>query len=323
MSSKLRIRHGNEAFQYEKPSKPLVRHILYRDDVVLLLGSEKAGKSILAQQLAFCCTSGDKFLGKYDVIEPLNVVYFQTEGKENEGVDRRIRMETGVPINKSRYAHFYKKFFPIDIDAYRDFLVKGIEMLPWAPQLLIIDALYMAMTGDLIDNKEVRKLIANVSYVIEKFDLTTIVVHHETKQEYDKETHEPIDKGDKASYGSVFLRAWVDHILYLKKIGGRTCILRCDTQRSGKMLEKETLVLIGDAKSDNAHEPLHFEINEEHNATAQAVLAMLRIQKSLTTEELSKTLGLAHSTIYKATRQLISDKKIVEPKKGVFQLCEK
>ncbi len=322
MASKLHISIGDASFKHDKPSTPLIRHVLYKDDIVLLLGSEKAGKSILAQQLAFCCTSGDPFLGKYEVISPLNVVYFQTEGKSGECVDRRIRMEQVIPPDRERYAHFYKKFFPIDLDQYRDFLVQGLNSLPWKPDLLIIDALYMAMVGDLIDNKEVRKLIANVSYIVEQFDLTCIIVHHETKQQFDKETHEEVDRGDTASYGSVFLRAWVDHILYLKKLGTRTRILRCDTQRSGKMLQKEELVLIGDAKNDNASEPLYFEINQEHDSTRQAVLAMIRAKQSQTKAELKELLGLANSTIYKAIRSLIQDNKVYESKRGVYRLCK-
>jgi hypothetical protein len=322
MSSKLLIKVGDDAFKHDKQSEPLIKRVLYRDDVMLLLGSEKAGKSILAQQLAFCCTSGDAFLGKFEVTKPINVAYFQTEGKEGEGVDRRLRMEQVVKPDRSRYAHFYKKFFPIDIDAYRDFLIQGLESLPWKPDLMIIDALYMAMVGDLIDNKEVRKLIANVSYILEKFSLTCVVVHHETKEEFDKDTHEAVDKGDKGSYGSVFLRAWVDHIIYLKKIGPRTRLLKCDTQRSGKMLEKENLVLIGDASSDKPNEPLYFELNEEQDAARQAIIAMIRMKKRATQLELKEMSGLANSTLYKILRGLVTDKKVIEIEKETYELCQ-
>lgn len=322
MSSKLRIRYGDDAFDYDKPNIPLIKGVLYKDDVVLLLGSEKAGKSILAQQMAFCLTNGDSFLGKYEITKPQNVIYFQTEGKENEGIDRRLRMEQVIKPDRAKYSHFYKKFFPIDVDAYRDFLIKGIESLPWKPDVIIIDALYMAMVGDLISNKEIRKLIANVSYVADQFDLTVVIVHHETKEQFDPESHEVIDRGDKNSYGSVFLRGWVDHIIFLKKLGERTRKLTCDTQRSGKILKKEELVLIGDAESERKDEPLYFEINEEHNSTKQAIYAMIRAKGMITLGELKSLLGLANSTLYKALKQLDKDGKIIE-EGGVYKSCEK
>lgn len=316
MSSKLQISIGDDAFKSEKPNDPLIEQVLFQDDVVLLFGSEKAGKSILAQQMAFDLTSGGMFLGKYRVPTPKNVIYFQAEGKANETVDRRLRMEKVIAVDRGRYAHFYKKFFPIDVDEYRDFMIKGIETLPWKPDVLFFDALYMGMVGDLIDNKDIRKFEANFSMILERYGLTGIILHHESKEPTDEDGI-PVERGDKGTYGSVFIRSWVDHIFYLKRRGNQR-VLSCETQRSGKVFGREELVLIGDA-SGTTQSPLLFEIKEDISQSVAAALAVMRTRESTSMDELRTFLDLSEIKVKKVIRQLVSDKAVIKLSEGVYK----
>src|SRR3990172_7619839 len=143
MPSKLHILHGDNAFNQDEPNISIIDKVLYKDDIVLLFGSEKAGKSILAQQMAFNLTCAESFLGKDKINAPKKVLYIQTEGKLNEGVERRLRMETTIKCNRQYYAHFYKKFLPLDLDSFRNSVIGAIKTLPWVPEVIFLDALYM------------------------------------------------------------------------------------------------------------------------------------------------------------------------------------
>ncbi len=302
---------GDSLYQKDSSSEPIVEHILWERDVVMLLGSEKAGKSVLAHQLACAITSGTKFLDKFKVPNPHGVIYLQSEGKEEETIDRMMSMTTYVACDKNKFARLYKKFFPIDVDEFKEILDNKISELPFLPKVMFVDAIYMSMIGDLIDNKEVRKFIANISAIVEKYKMTCVLVHHESKEPL-ADDGSTINRGDKGSYGSIFLRAWVDHILYLKKVGKITRTFSCDTQRSGKIMTKEDLVLI-----DN---PLHFEIRENVGATAQQIHSIIKISKNTTVEKLAVVLGLAESTIKNGLRELLHEGKIVEVTKGEYGL---
>jgi RecA-family ATPase len=323
MSSTLRIYTGDDAFKMEKPNVALIEQVLFKDDIAMLFGDEKAGKSILAQQMAFCLTSQHPFLGKFKVPRAQNVVFFQTEGKDNEGAERRIRMEHAVPIDRAKYAHFYKKHFPLDLDTFKQYFIKALMSLPFNPDVLFFDALYSGMQGDLIDNKAARKFQENFSSVAEMFGLTGIIVHHAVKEQYDKDTKEPIERGDKGTYGSAAWRWWVDTILYLQRKGPKTRVFRCDTSRSGRVVEKENIVLIGNAKSHNPKEPLYFEISENFGTLPQTILGLLTARGKLTKDELKSMLNVADATLYSAMRQLKIDGYAREVSKGVYESCGK
>jgi len=319
MSNKLRIFTGDDAFKIEHPNEPLIDQVLFRDDIAMLFGDEKAGKSILAQQMAFCLTSGHPFLGKFKVKKTCNVIYFQTEGKENEGAERRIRMANCVPVNKDKYAHFYKKHFPLDNDIFKPALIKAIMSLPFAADVLFFDALYSGMQGDLISNTASRKFQDNFSQIAQMFGMTCVIVHHAVKETYDKETHEPIERGDKGTYGSAAWRWWIDTILYLQKKGPKTRVLRSDTNRSGKTLEPTSIVLVGNAKNHGQHEPLYFDINEDFGALPQTILGLISARGALTKDALKDMLHLSDTAFFAAIKQLKKEKKIKEIEKGVYK----
>jgi hypothetical protein len=118
----------------------------------------------------------------------------------------------------------------------------------------------------------------------------------------------PVERGDQASFGSGAFNWWIDHIIRLRKTRKFERTLTCYTQRSGKMLEREELILI--------EQPLHFEIREDMSSSVQLVMATIRAKKTANLQELKDLLGLAESTIKKATRELIKNKKIHESGEG-------
>ncbi len=249
-----------------QPSESIIDKVAWEGDLIMLLGSEKAGKSILAQQMAVAITSGSLFLNKYKVPKKRKIMYLQCEGKRSDYIKRMNNMRWALPCDDEYFFHIPKKFLPIDIDEYFNPLEAHIAL--HRPEVLFVDPLYMAMSGDLIDNKASRNFLAKISYLMDTYNLTVIMIHHDSKEQYDKE-HKKVQRGDRGSYGSVFFRANVDHILYLNKQKDQSRTLTCDTQRSGDILTEETLILV-------QPRPLLFEIKTDWKPSERVVYYHLK-----------------------------------------------
>lgn len=291
---KIEVFYGNNLLKRETNVTEVVGSYLWEKDVVMLLGSEKAGKSIAALQICAGISSGGLFLGKYQC-KKLPVLYLQLEGKKDETAMRLENMMRAVSVDPNFFFRAYKKFLPLDIPEYCKALENLILSLPVLPKVLCLDCLYMGMEGDLNDNQAVRKFIANVSPLFEKFGLTVIIVHHAKRDEYFEGKKQ--EKGDKSSYGSVFLRAYVDHIIYLDKNQDKTRTLSCSTQRSGKVSEAEKLVLCEPS-------PLLFKIQDKFSGSEETILWHLKTGNH-SKADLIKITGHAESTIEKSIKTLI------------------
>lgn len=295
------FRTGAALWHHPETNQPIVEGVLWEGDVVMLLGSEKAGKSILGLQLAFCLTSGQPFLDKYAVTVPCPVLYLQTEGKPSEMVERMLAMRETLEIDETRFYHLHQRFLPLDTEEVIVRLIQELDKLPTAPKVIIVDSLYTSMLGDLNDNKSVRKLFTMLSPLLDRYKATLVLIHHETKESR-TEDGRVIERGDKGSYGSVFLRAWCSHILYLKKHKDKTRTLTCDTQRSGKVLDREDLVLV------EPH-PLCFELAGNTAPYVHKVHAALdhAPQDGWLIEDLMQQTELSRTSVEKSLRQFEKD----------------
>jgi len=255
----MKIHNGDNLFKVVDNSQPLIEEVLWEDDVVMLLGSEKSGKSILAQQMAFALTSGQPFLEKYKVPKPVPILYLQTEGKEAELASRMRCMNEILGLNKDLFYWIYKKFFPLDHKEFKDILIEKIEGFEHKPKVIFVDSLYTSCTADFNNNKECRTLFGALSVIQEIYKTAIVLIHHDKKAQIDDDG-DRVHKGDKDMYGSTYLRAFVEHILYLnnpaKTTRAKTRYLTCDTTRTGKVMPKEKLFLI-------EPKPLCFDIDDQ------------------------------------------------------------
>ncbi len=287
---------------------PLIDGVLWEGDIIMLLGNEKAGKSILAMQMAFCLTTATPFLDKYVVPKQKLVLYIQAEGKRSEFVERMNCMDNTIPVDNLRFFHIPKKFLPFDVDEYWESLIDCIREMPYPPHIIFIDPVYMCMSGDLINNKDARKFLSRVSQLSDMFNSTIVMVHHDSRPIKDRD-HKAIERGDQGSYGSVFFRANVDHILYLKMNADKSRLLTCETQRSGKIMEREELVLI-------QPDPLCFEIKGDYSGAEETVKYNIwnptKEKEYHTRDTLTLITQLGPSTVDKALRHLNQDKQIVK-----------
>lgn len=296
---------GPEIWRIMQPNHPLIEGVLWEGDVIMLLGSEKSGKSILGLQMAFCLTTATPFLDKYTIPAVLPVLYIQTEGKESETVERMRHMLQTIPLDETLASRIFQHFLALDDMTVVQALITGVKQMLIPPRVIIIDSLYTSMAGDLNENQAIRQFITSASELLKQLNASLVIIHHETKEQW--MDGRIVDKGDRSSYGSVFLRAWVSHILYLKKHKDKSRTLTCDTQRSGKVLEKEELVLV-------EPEPLCFRIKGSLSPGDMKVLVVLQQagDVGLTRDQLVARTSLSMRAVECALQQLVAEERLMK-----------
>jgi len=292
------------------PPEPIIDNFLWMGDCVMLLGSEKSGKSIDGQQMFVCIVTGEPYLGKFEVKKPGPVVYIQAEGKRDEFVDRlnNISMSFNKSMNDALFLHIFKKYCPLNVELFREAIFEKIDaqVKIWGqnPVAICIDSVYKCIDGDLNENRDIIAFTNAIDEIISRYNCAVLIIHHDSKEWRNEKTKEVLDRGDKGSYGSVFLRAYVDHILYLKMHKNKSRTLTCDTQRSGKT-SPEVLELILIEPS-----PLCFQIKGDYKPSTEIILHQLRLKGQLNYTQLIELTGLAQITLQQGMAILLKDKKV-------------
>jgi len=288
--------------------KFLIEHILWEKDVVFLIGDAKAGKSILAMQMACALTCGEAFLGNFEVFNSLNVLYIQMEGTLHETVNRLKEMtcDQGVLWNPEKFFLFYCKNLPLDTTEGFDLFRETLKKIP-KPDVIFLDPLYMAMQGDLIDNQHARAMIKNLRYIKDAGDCSLIILHHEHRPSKDREGRFLPEPGSESIFGSFVWRAFANHIIVLKKSKEGHRRISCDTQRSGKVLENIEIEMV------QPH-PLYYKIKGEiQRPYIKEILGLVQGAdqiKGITIEQLVKKSGLSKAAVYISVSILQREKRI-------------
>jgi len=279
------------------PPETIIEHFLWKEDAAMLLGSEKAGKSIMAQQMLCNIASGEPYLGQYEIKKPGPVVYIQAEGKRDEFVDRlnKIGLSMNKPMDDLHFLHIFKKYCPLNIPVFMNAIIEKIDsqVAIWGrkPVAICVDSVYKCIDGDLNENRDIINFSNCIDELISKYNCAILLIHHDAKEWRDEKTKESLDRGDKGAYGSVFLRAYVDHILYLNMLKTKARTLTCDTQRSGKA-HPEVIDLLMIQPS-----PLCFQIKGDYKPSTEVIIHQLRLNGRMTYEHLELLTGLAHITL--------------------------
>ena len=291
------------------PPETIIENFLWKEDAAMLLGSEKAGKSIMAEQMFCNIVTGEPYLGKFEVRKSGPVVYIQAEGKRDEFVARlnNISMSFDKPMDNTKFLHIFKKYCPMNVPIFRegifDVIDKQVRVWGCDPVAICLDSVYKAMEGDLNENRDVIGFTNAIDDMISRYHSAILLIHHDAK-EWRDEKLQAIDRGDKGAYGSVFLRAYVDHILYLKMQKDKSRSLTCDTTRSGNTsVERLELLMVEPS-------PLAFQIKGDYRPSAEVILHQLRINKQMSYKKLIEVTGLALPTLKSGMSALMKDKKV-------------
>ena len=294
------IYRGDEFLKMElKPRSFIIENMLRDKDTVLLVGDEKAGKSLLVLQMICSLTSMHPFLDKFGVLKQCKVSYLQLEGELGETQDRFKRLMKMMEITPE----LFQLLFLGPLNFENEQVSKNIthQLKAFSPDIVIIDPLYQAMSGSLSDDCSVRKFIGNVRILKDSLNCSLIIVHHTHKLRRDRDGF-AISEDDEATYGSKFLKAYPDHTIlfsYDKGSGIRT--LTCSTQRSGDIEKSVRLRLV-------QPDPLYFEeIIEDDLSNRELVFKELIFKNplGLTADEVVSKLGVKKVTFYRSMKKLL------------------
>jgi RecA-family ATPase len=301
-------------------SKPLIQDFLFENDYVLLVAAPKIGKSILAQQIACAVSSGESFLDTFDVPNPQKVWYFATEGKDADMQDRFLRMSKGVECNPDNLHLFCSAGLRFNTTKGANAVMELIKATPKdeLPKLIVIDALYRSVKGSLTSDDVINEFHNIVGQIKDHCGAAVLIVHHLKKATRNIADGTYFKQGDDDAYGSAFIQASVDHTFLLSKCrkDNRDIIFRCDTQRSGNIIESLRLRM-------TEPNPLLFKIVAKHDEELKRVLLMLGNNKEgLTLVNLMKKTKIKRSTMYCVIKELMDDGKLKksEGKEKVYSL---
>lgn len=293
---KFQLYDGNELMNVSvAEDKYLIENVLWENDHMFIIGKDKVGKSILALQMACALTSGDAFLSKYSVYQPMSVLYLQMEGKLQDTVERLKSMtsQTGVAWDPDRFFLLYYNCIALDTQQGYGELMQIIKHIPYKPEVIFLDPLYMAMEGDLIDNKCARNMVKNLRQISETLDCSLVILHHQRRPVKDKEGNVKEDLTDGNIFGSFVWKAFADHLfsIHMRKDGLR--LLTCNTQRTGRVIENVELKLINpypllfevvgeDQKPyvDNVYHHIKYKVDNTIGITIIGLTGDLKLSKS-------------------------------------------
>ena len=330
------------------PSQPndyLIDKLLWKGNIVFLVGQEKSSKSIFTMQQAMAMTAGHSFLGAFDVARPLNILYVQAEGELEETKERLICStgEGGLVWNPDNWRHFYPPALALDTDldkngevlpgGYTDF-VNRIDADGFTPDVIFFDPLYMSMSGDLIDNKAVRDFCRNVRRIKEKYGCAIVIDHHQHRPKVDRHNNK-FDEGDNAIFGSSMLKNFAAHVLHIdivnergnpiakeKEKGVKYRKITCATQRNNNVVDRIMLKL--------TQNPLMFEIADSAigAGSEEAVYNCIKDRGKASPCEVVDITGINRQTVYTCFTRLYKDKnkiKIVDKKgnKVFYEVVDK
>lgn len=305
---------GDEVFKLDDDTKePLIDQILWKEDYVLLVAEEKMGKTILAQQMACALSSGTHFLDIFNVPKPVKVWYFATEGRANDLKDRFIRMRRGVSVDPKNLC-LIPTFFRFNTKEGTESLTDIIQNYKHEPpQVIIIDALYRAIKGSLKNDDVVNDFHAVVGSIQHYFGCAVVLVHHMTKPQRSQDGS-MYERTDKDSFGSAFLAAAVDHVIWIERFkktegdeeGKKDKLMRCDTQRSGVVFDSVRLRLL-------EPDPLLFTVPSKYEEEEHKILTVLASMKEgCHIDILIKKTKISRTIVYTILKRLVDTNRVTK-----------
>jgi hypothetical protein len=288
---------GRDILELEQDYREqLIEGMLQSGDYVLFTAEEKVGKTIFSQQLCCALSTGESFLGTFDISRPCKVWYMFNEVRMGQIQERFQAMSHGISINTNNITLIPFRFHFNTKTGHEQLQQIVHENQGEKPDVIILDALYKAIKGTLKDDNVVNEF----NYTFSQFAFALggcarIVVHHLTKPSKNTEG-KYYDRTDKDSFGSAFLLADVDHVFRLEKWGEdpntKERILKCETQRSGEVVESVRMVMV-------EPDPLMYVWKELHTELHADLLKFLsKRPEGYTVKEIIKHSKISRSQFY-------------------------
>lgn len=189
--------------------------ILLPETGITIFGGAKSWKSMLAMHTAYCLATGTDWFGFKT--HKCAVLKYQVELPE--AIDRRRVVKY---MNGRRPGGMYFKTSPhckLDTGYGKQQLEKDIITVQSRcadrPLVLILDPVYLLITGHISDDYDIMKLFDNLKELRSKLHITIIIIHHSHKTRVDS-SGSIIDLGSEEIMGSSYFNNWSDTMIRLR-----------------------------------------------------------------------------------------------------------
>jgi len=203
--------------------------ILYEKTKMVMYGRYKALKSMLGLDLAFALASGHDWVGFHTQPTGARVFYLQLEIPY--GLLRKRLAKTWKErephqqlMDHENLRFWTQHFLKIDQSAGMHLLNHYVEQ--HKPDVLIIDPLYKVLTGNLLAQVDVQRVLDNIDILIARHGLSVVIVAHTRKGMTDMG-----EWGSDDLIGSSILSAWADTIIKVERRGNDRLAVKFDVAR--------------------------------------------------------------------------------------------
>jgi RecA-family ATPase len=196
------------AHRLQPPKSIIGNGILLATTKLILYGAPKTFKSLLTQQLCFCLGVGIPWVGFSTT--PSKVLYIQAEISRFPFRMRLIAMGRNQQVPPQQI--FFATEFGLKLDRSQGMADLTAALDKVQPEILVIDPLYKFMTSS--DEAAIQHTLDFLDLLIEKKNLTIIVVHHSRKPRASA-TGQIVDMGGAEIRGPL-LEQWADSLVRLQ-----------------------------------------------------------------------------------------------------------
>jgi RecA-family ATPase len=203
-----------------RPDAIIEEGILLPQTATIIFGAAKSWKTMHSTHLAFCIASGLPWFGYKTT--PANTFVHQVELPKLIDRDRIIKYANGRELwpNNIMFKTPTDQVL-LDTTWGMNALAKDIEEVkarmpePNRPLVVILDPLYLHMSGSISDSDDAKKFILNCNTLRNKYGITLIIVHHSRLTKVDN-SGTVVDLGPEEAMGSSYWNNWVDTMIRFK-----------------------------------------------------------------------------------------------------------
>ncbi len=223
-----------------RPDAIIEDGLLLPGTAMMTFGAAGTWKTINSTHLAFCIATGTAWFGYKTT--PANIFIHQVELPKVIARDRVIQYADGIGwLPKNIFFETPEDQILLDTTYGISAFAKSIEEVKSRvpdtklPLVVILDPLYLHMSGSVSDSEDTKKFLLNVNLIKKKYDVTFIVVHHARLTRVDN-AGQVVDLGAEEIMGSSYWNNWLDTIVRIKLVnpftGSDTIKLSWDKHRN-------------------------------------------------------------------------------------------
>ncbi len=197
-------RELNEVLNSNIEIEWIVEGVLRRNGKSGIVADAGVGKTIFLLQLGWSIASQTKFLDKFNIPKPLNVLFLDTELGPGP-IDTRIKI-MNIKASKTQKNYFVSDANGLDLT--KEFIKEAvIEYIKKERiEVLLVDSIVYLHDFD-ENGTEMKKFFLIIDEINKRTNCSTFVSHH---------TSQADPRGYKGGRGSTVFKGWVDTLLSLE-----------------------------------------------------------------------------------------------------------